>query len=83
MNISITLTTEQQAASDSLVADYNKNLENKVAQEEFFEAVVLGLINERVEVLFKNSAQRLIDAAKTLPYESRLALIQEVEAKLS
>jgi hypothetical protein len=83
MNLSITLNSEQQVAADSLLEDYNKNLKVKLTQKQYFEAIVSGLINERVEFLFKNSAQRLVDASKNLPYEVRIALIKEVEGKLS
>lgn len=35
-----------------------------------------------VEADFQSAAQRLIEAAKTLPFEERVALIAEVEQKI-
>jgi len=92
MNISINLNTEQQAAADTLLEEYNNLLKSKLTKEEFeeqklsesqyFETIVNNIINDKVELLFKNSAQRLVDASKNLPYEARIALIAEVESKL-
>lgn len=39
-------------------------------------------IDSYVEADFQSAAQRLIEAAKTLPFEERVALIAEVEQKI-
>lgn len=39
-------------------------------------------IDSYVEADFQSAAQRLIEATKTLPFEERVALIQEVEQKI-
>lgn len=82
MNILITLNNEQQSAADSLVEDYNKNVEDKLNAEKYFESVITNLINQRVAENFKTSANRLVEAANGLPYEARLNLIKEIEEKL-
>lgn len=93
MNLLITLNTEQQAAAGALLEEYNNTLKSRLTEEEFeeqklsesqyFETIINNIVNDKVELLFKNSAQRLVDASKNLPYEARIDLIKEVEGKLS
>lgn len=82
MNLTLTLNAEQQSALDDLRADYNQGRETPVSESTYLETVLLGIINDRVAKKFKDSADALVAAAKALPYEARLQLIADVQAKL-
>ena len=82
MNISITLNTEQAAALDELLASYNASLESPVSAEVYLEAVLTGIIDDKVERRFEATASNLVNASKQLPYESRIALIAQVQAAI-
>jgi hypothetical protein len=82
MNISITLNTEQAAALDELLESYNASLESPVSAEVYLEAVLTGIIDDKVERRFEATASNLVNASKQLPYESRIALIAQVQAAI-
>jgi len=82
MNITITLDTEQTGALDDLLADYNKKRDEPVTAEVYLVTVLTGLINDKVKRNFETTAGALVAAAKSLPYEARLQLIADVQAKL-
>jgi hypothetical protein len=82
MNISITLDTEQTAALDDLLASHNAGLEAPVLAEAYLQTVLLGIINDNVERKFEATANNLVKASKQLPYESRIALIAQVQAAI-
>jgi hypothetical protein len=82
MNISITLNTEQQGALDGLLADYNATRDTPVTEEIYLQTVLLGIVNDKVAKNFESTASALVSAAKSMPYEARLQLIQEVQTKL-
>jgi hypothetical protein len=83
MNISIILNAEQSNALDDLLADYNGTQETHVDAETYLVHVITGIVNDRVTRNFEASANALVSAAKSLPYEARLQLIAEVQAKLT
>jgi hypothetical protein len=82
MNISITLNTEQTAALDELLASHNAGLEAPISAEAYLQTVLLGIINDKVERQFEATANNLVKASKQLPYESRIALIAQVQAAI-
>jgi hypothetical protein len=82
MNISITLNTEQTAALDDLLASHNAGLEAPVSAEAYLQTVLLGIIDDKVERQFEATANNLVKASKQLPYESRIALIAQVQAAI-
>jgi hypothetical protein len=49
MNLSITLNTEQTAALDDLLADYNANRNTPVTATVYLETVLTGIINDKVQ----------------------------------
>jgi hypothetical protein len=83
MNISISINAEQQSALDDLLSEYNATQEAPVDAETYLSAVLTGIINDRVTRNFEASANALVSAAKSLPYEARLALIADVQAQLN
>jgi len=75
---SITLDAEQQAALEDLRSEYDPAATNG----EYLAEVLRGAIQGRVEANYRASVERLGEAAKTLPYEQRVALIQQVESQI-
>ena len=82
MNISITLNTEQTAALDDLLASHNESLQSPVSAEVYLAAVLMGIIDHKVDRRFEATASNLVNASKQLPYESRIALIAQVQAAI-
>ena len=82
MNISITLSTEQTAALDDLLASHNESLESPASAEVYLAAVLMGIIDHKVDRRFEATASNLVNASKQLPYESRIALIAQVQAAI-
>lgn len=83
MNITITLDTEQDAALNDMLADFNNGKENPVTSEVYLQGVLMGCINDKVKQNFQASAKNLIEMAETAPYEQRLALIDLVQSQLA
>lgn len=81
MNISITLDTEQTAALDDMLADFNNGKANPVTSEIYLQEILMGCINNKVKQNFQASAKNLIEMAA--PYEQRLALIDLVQSQLA
>jgi hypothetical protein len=82
MNLSITLNTEQAAALDDLLASHNAGLDAPVSAEAYLQAVLLGIIDDKVSQRFEATAANLVNASRQLPYESRIALIAQVQAAI-
>lgn len=83
MNISITLDTEQTAALDDMLADFNNGKANPVTSEIYLQEILMGCINNKVKQNFQASAKNLIEMAEAAPYEQRLALIDLVQSQLA
>ncbi len=82
MNLSITLNTEQAAALDDLLASHNAGLDAPVSAEAYLQTVLLGIIDDKVSQRFEATAASLVNASRQLPYESRIALIAQVQAAI-
>jgi len=82
MNLSITLNTEQAAALDDLLVSHNAGLDAPVSAEAYLQTVLLGIIDDKVSQLFEATAANLVNASRQLPYESRIALIAQVQAAI-
>jgi hypothetical protein len=82
MNLSITLNTEQTAALDDLLASHNAGLDAPVSAEAYLQTVLLGIIDDKVSQRFEATAANLVNASRQLPYESRIALIAQVQAAI-
>lgn len=82
MNLSITLNAEQTAALDDLVAEYNtgKLEAAQPTSQVYLETVIVGIINDKVKQKLNTTASQLVEAARKLPYENRLALISQAQA---
>jgi hypothetical protein len=78
ISTSITLDTEQQAALEDLRLAFNPEL----TAEEYLTQVLIGAIQGRVEANYKAALDRIGAAAKGLPFESRVALISQIESQL-
>jgi hypothetical protein len=82
MNLSITLNTEQAAALDDLLASHNAGVDAPVSAEAYLQTVLLGIIDDKVSQRFEATAANLVNASRQLPYESRIALIAQVQAAI-
>ncbi len=82
MNLSITLNTEQAAALDDLLASHSADLDAPVSAEAYLQTVLLGIIDDKVSQRFEATAANLVNASRQLPYESRIALIAQVQAAI-
>jgi hypothetical protein len=83
MTLSLTLDAEQTAALDDMLADFNRHRDEPLTAKAYLETVLAGCINDRVRVNFETAAQSLVAAAKSAPYEQRLALIALVQSQLT
>ena len=84
MNLKISLNAEQSDALSGVVSDYNKNSgKDEVTSEQYLEAGLLAQIESYTKAAFDTSVKRLADAAESLPYEQRLAVIAAVESQLT
>jgi hypothetical protein len=78
ISTSITLDAEQQAALEDLRSEYDPAATN----DEYLAEVLRGAIQGRVEANYKAALDRIGAAAKGLPFESRIALISQIESQL-
>ena len=78
INLTLTLNDEQAAAL------YKRALASDppLTEQTYLLRSLNAEIASYVEADFQSAAQRLIEAAKTLPFEERAALIAEVEQKI-
>ena len=73
MTLTITLNTEEQSAlTDNLPANQDA--------ETFLTNFVMGYVRTLAARAYDASVARLGEAARSLPYETRVALIAQVEA---
>ena len=77
INLSLTLDTEQEAALQKR-AD-----EAELTPEAYLLRSLNAEIASYVEADFNAASQRLINAAKSLPFDQRLAIIAQVENALT
>jgi hypothetical protein len=82
MNLSIQLNSEQESAANDLLVAYNKSQETPLTLEEYFQTVLIDVVNDKVAKNFEATANALVAGAKALPYESRVALIAQVQSQL-
>ena len=82
MNLSIQLNAEQESAANDLLTYYNKSQDAPLSLEDYFQTVLTGIINDKVNKNFEVAAQALVAGAKALPYENRIALIAQVQSQL-
>jgi hypothetical protein len=75
---SITLDAEQQAALEDLRSEYDPAATN----DEYLAEVLRGAIQGRVEANYREALDRIGAAAKGLPFEQRLQLIQQIESQI-
>ena len=78
INLTLILNDEQAAALSKRALANEPPLTEQAYLLRSFNAEIASY----VEADFQSAAQRLIEAAKTLPFEERTALISEVEHKI-
>lgn len=78
INLTLTLNDEQAAALSKRALASDPPL----TEQAYLLRSLNAEIDSYVEADFQSAAQRLIEAAKTLPFEERAALIAEVEQKI-
>lgn len=77
-----TFNAEQTAALQALAARHNESAGTSLTLEQYLDLVCLNLVDDEVKAAFDRSVARLSNAAASLPYEQRLALIDQVESSL-
>lgn len=83
MNLNISLNPEQTRALESLAAEYNTQAKTSLTTEEYASQVILGVVNARVYARFDASVKELADASAKLSYETRMALIAQVQNSIA
>ena len=73
MNLTLDLNPEQLAAIEARSTDAGKT------PEEFLTDTIMSLIASYTDADFSAAANRLVSAAKDLPFEQRMAIIAQVE----
>lgn len=76
--INFELTLEYDAETVSAI----ESRRGELTQIDFLKKIIDAECARFVETDFNAASQRLIEAAKTLPFEERAALIAEVEQKI-
>jgi hypothetical protein len=83
MQLTISLNSEQLASLQSRVDSFNAVSETQATPESYVASIVMASINGFVEADFNGAVQRLGEAAKAMPFDARIALIQQVESQLA
>ena len=83
MTITIDLNAEETSAMQAIVDARNAASGTAVTIEQHLTEIVSAEILTAVRIAYDRSVDRLRDAARELPYETRVALIESVEAHLS
>jgi hypothetical protein len=83
MNLTIPLDAEETAALAGMVERHNEADKTSLTPTEYLELVCTNLVREEVKKNFDAVANQLVTAAKSLPYEARAALVDELTAKLA
>lgn len=73
--ISITIDQEYQDALTELLESYNNSLAAPISETEYLSTVLVGCISGKVKERYSRALTELGDAASTLGYEDRCALI--------
>lgn len=83
MTMNVTLSLQLNAEQTSALQKRADSVEpHALSIEAYLTRSLNAEIASYVEADFNAAAQRLIDAAKTLPFDERTALIAEVEQKI-
>lgn len=85
MNITLNLDAEQESALDDLLAEHNALAAPGATPdtpESYLSVVLMGVINDRVQRNFEATANALVSAAKSAPYQKRMELIALVQSQL-
>lgn len=85
MILDLTLNEEQTAALQSRVDSYNATepAEEQLTAEQYLTRIPMAQIDQWVATDFAAAVKRLGDAAASLSYADRLALIAQVEAQIT
>lgn len=82
MNIPLTLDTEYQVALDGMRTRYNEIESKNLTEPEYLAAVLTGAIADQVKALFDAEVSRIGEAAASLSYADRQALIAQIQSQL-
>ena len=84
MNISISLTSEQNAALDDLLAEYVAPTQSApISADTYLQTVLMGVINDKVSEKFNKAASELVKAVQEAPYPKQVEIISLVKSTLS
>jgi hypothetical protein len=76
--VTIELDAEYQAALNDLIADYRE----PILPQAYLAEVLRGAIRGRVEANYQAALNRIGAAARAMPFENRVALIQQIESQI-
>jgi hypothetical protein len=76
--VTIELDAEYQAALNDLIADYPEPIQPQA----YLAEVLRGAIRGRVEANYQAALNRIGAAARAMPFENRVALIQQIETQI-
>jgi hypothetical protein len=78
-SVDIELDDEYDAALEGLRSDYDPQL----TAEEYLAEVLRGAIGGRVTANYNAALSHIGEAAKALPFEARVQLMQQIESQLN
>jgi hypothetical protein len=78
-SVDIELDDEYDAALEGLRSDYDPEL----TAQQYLAVVLRGAIAGRVAANYSAALSRIGEAAKALPFEARVQLIQQIESQLT
>ena len=82
MKIQIELTPEQENALKLVVDDRNSRSGTDISQEEHLTEILQAEILRYTDAAYENSGRKFIEGFRTLPYETRQAIITDLEQQL-
>jgi hypothetical protein len=83
MNISITFDDEQTDALNGMVADYNTASGESLTAEQYLTRIAVGAVDNVVESNYQATVRQIGDAAKTMSYADRQALIASIQEQIA
>lgn len=83
LNIPLNLTEEQQDALADYTVEWNGPSGASTISDRLIEDAIMPFISAKVETAYQAAVRNLGEAARSLPYEQRKALIAEVKQQLA
>jgi hypothetical protein len=81
MNIA-SLDAEQLASLQARTNSHNAAVSGSLTPQEYLDRVTVAQVNAWVEADYQAALNRIGTAARDMPFENRVALIQQIESQL-